>query len=77
LGCEHRDLTALRIPRSDGYAARRTLLRFKKNEQKQLEIDSWLRLTEPADIAINRNKPPKSRMIWLFLINLAAGDGKS
>jgi len=53
------------------------LLRFKKNEQKQLEIDSWLRLTEPADIAINRNKPPKSRMIWLFLINLAAGDGKS
>jgi hypothetical protein len=31
----------------------------------------------PANIAISRNKPSKSRMIWLFLINLAAGDGKS
>jgi hypothetical protein len=49
----------------------------QKNEQKQLEKDSWPRLTEPADIAITRNKPSKSRMIWLFLINLAAGDGKS
>jgi len=49
----------------------------QKNEQKQLEKDSWPRLTEPANIAINRNKPSKSRMIWLFLINLAAGDGKS
>jgi len=65
------------MPRSDSYAVRRTSLRFQKNEQKQLEIDSWPRLTEPAGIAINRNKPSKSRMIWLFLINLAAGDGKS
>jgi hypothetical protein len=49
----------------------------QKNEQKQLEKDPWPRLTEPVDITINRNKPSKSRRTWLFLINPAAGDGKS
>jgi hypothetical protein len=42
-----------------------------------LEKGSWLWRAETADIAINGIKPSKSRPIWLFLINLAAGDGKS
>jgi hypothetical protein len=50
---------------------------FKKINKNNWDRRFGGRLAAVLDIAINRNKPSKSRMLWLFLINLAAGDGKS
>jgi hypothetical protein len=42
-----------------------------------LETNGSPQPDEFGDVAINRNQPSKSRLVWLFLINPAAGGGKS